>query len=80
MDEPGVDDTVGRSGASAQALHVFQLAPVNGGANLVKRLGGRVRASKAGHLMAGTNQFLGSGRTYEAGCTSHKHAHVLGPF
>jgi len=76
MDEPGVDDTVGRGGSSAQAFHVFQLASVNGGACLGKRLRGRVRASEAGHLMAGTNQFLDDGRTYEAGCARHKHAHV----
>jgi hypothetical protein len=76
MEEPCVDDTVGRSGSSAQAFHVFQLPSVNGGAGLVKGLRGRVRASKAGHLMAGTNQFMDSGRTYEARCASHKHAQV----
>ena len=64
---------LGRS--AAQAFEIFKVASLHLGAGGGERLGARVRAGEADHLMSRTDQVLDDRRAYPSGRPSDEHSH-----
>ena len=66
VDEGGVDHAIRHGRAAAQAFQVFEVASMHLGTGGDERLGARIRASEAEHLMARVDELLNDGRTDKA--------------
>jgi hypothetical protein len=72
-----MDYTVGNRGAAAKAFEIFERTAMYLGSRREKRLGCRIRASEAEHLMTSVDQFSRNCRTDEACSAGDKNTHIL---
>ena len=70
-----MDHAIRGGGATPQTVEVFKIAAMHLGAGGDERLGGRVRAGKAEHLMARAEELLNDGGTDETGSASDENTH-----
>lgn len=70
-----VKDGVGRSGATAEAFQIFQVAAMDISPGCSQKLDTRIAASKTEHLVARADQFRDDPGTYETCCTCYKDSH-----
>ena len=75
MDKARVNHAIGHRCSAAQAFEVFKIASMHLRASRNKRLGARIRASHAEHLMPGVDEFPNDGRTNKARCSCNKNLH-----
>jgi hypothetical protein len=61
--------------SAAQAFQVFNIAAMHLGTSSGKRLGSRIRASNAKHLMARGDQFFDNSRAYESSGAGEEDPH-----
>ena len=79
MNEGRVDDAIRASRSTSQALGILERPSMHFGAGSGKRLGGRIRASQAEHLMARADEFLNDRSSDEACGSCDEHTHGLIP-
>ncbi len=68
-----------RGRSTPQAVQVFNIPSMHLGASGDKRLGARIRAREAEHLMTSVDEFPNDGRTDKACSTSNKNTHIFPP-
>ena len=79
MDEGGVNHAVRRSRGAAQAFEVLEIAAMHLGAGRGERLGARVRAGEADHLMARADKLLNDGGADKACGAGDEDTHGASP-
>ena len=75
MDESSVNHSVGSRCTAAKAFEVFERTAMYAGSRRDKRLGSRIRAREADHLMTSVELVPDDCRTDEAGSAGNKYFH-----
>jgi hypothetical protein len=70
-----VDHPIRHGGSTAQAFQIFKITSMYLGTRGDKRLGARIGASKAEHLMTSADEFLNDGRTDKTCSTRDEDTH-----
>ena len=74
-----MDHAIRGGGAPAQAVEVLKVAAKGLGARCGKRLGARIRAGEAEHLMTRADEFLNDGGADKARSSSDEDTHRDSP-
>src|ERR1700685_2630286 len=77
VDEGGVDYTVGRDGAAAQAFQIFQRTAMHFGSGCGKVFGRLLRARETEHLMTCADELFHDCGTDETCSTCYENTHIL---